>query len=53
MASLEGLLNTDFSYPGIEIKIELLVMQEYLKQIEVGINAVCNSYLENEIIKYA
>ncbi|MHA6493146.1 hypothetical protein ACX0MV_07855 [Pseudomonas borbori] len=53
MASLEGLFNTDFSYPGIEIKVELLVMQEYLKQIEVGINAVCTSYLDNEIIKYA
>lgn len=53
MVSLKGLLNTDCSYPGIEIKVELIVMQEYLKQIEVAINAVCSSYLENEIIKYA
>lgn len=39
-------------YPGIEIKVELIVMQEYLSQLEVGIKAVCDTYLETEIKKY-
>ena len=52
MNSLNGLLNIDMGYPGIEIKVELIVMQEYLSQLEVGIKAVCESYLEAEIKKY-
>jgi hypothetical protein len=53
MASLEGLLNTDFMYPGIEIKVELILMQEYLNQMEVGVKAICDAYLERETKKYA
>lgn len=52
MNSLNGLLNMDMGYPGIEIKFELSVMHEYISQLEVGIKAVCVSYLEAEIKKY-
>jgi hypothetical protein len=45
MVSSKGILNTDFSYPGIQIKVELTVMQEYLSHMEVGIQAACDSYL--------
>ena len=38
-------------YPGIEIKVELILMQEYLSQLDVGIKAVCDAYLEAEIKK--
>lgn len=52
MVSIKGLFNMDMDYPGIEIKVELIVMQEYLSQLEVGIKAVCDAYLETEIKKY-
>lgn len=52
MTSLNGLLNMDMEYPGIEIKVELIVMQEYLNRLEVGIKAACDAYLETEIKKY-
>lgn len=39
-------------YPGIEIKVELIVLREYLSQLEVGIKAVCDAYLETAIKKY-
>ena len=48
MASLEGILNTDLNYPGIEIKVELIVMREYLTQMEAGIRAVCDGYIKEE-----
>ncbi|WP_317933280.1 hypothetical protein [Halioxenophilus sp. WMMB6] len=38
----------DINYPGINIKVELSVIGEYLNEMESGINAVCNSYLERE-----
>lgn len=52
MISLNGLLNLDMKYPGIEIKVELIVMQKYLSQMEIGIKAVCDAYLEEETKKY-
>lgn len=45
-------LNLDLNYPGIEIKVEFLVLHEYLSQIMVGINAACQAYLEQEIKKH-
>ena len=38
----------DIYYPGINIKVELSVIGEYLNEMENGVNAVCNSYLERE-----
>lgn len=52
MASLNGFLNMDLSYPGIEIKVEFLVMREYLGQLEIGIKSICDAYLDTEIRKY-
>ncbi|MDX8127024.1 hypothetical protein QLH52_07020 [Methylomonas sp. OY6] len=52
MSSPNGFLNMDIGYPGIEIKVELLVMQEYISQLEFGIKAVCNAYLDEELKKY-
>ena len=52
MISLNGFLKKDMGYPGIEIQVELTVMQEYLRQLEVGIKVVCDAYLEAEIKKY-
>jgi hypothetical protein len=52
MTSLTGLFNMDMSYPGIEIKVELIVMGEYLGQLEVGIKSICDAYLDAEIKKY-
>lgn len=52
MISLNGVLNMDMGYPGIEIKVEFILMQEYLSQLEVGIKAVCDAYLETEAKKY-
>lgn len=42
------LFDIDFSYPGIEIKVEFLVMQEYFNHMESGINAICKNYIEKE-----
>ena len=39
-------------YPGIEIKVELILMHEYLSQMDVGIKAVCDAYLEAETKKF-
>lgn len=52
MCSLKNLFKMDMSYPGIEIKVELFVMREYLSQLEVGIKSICDAYLEAEIKKY-
>ncbi|WP_444932937.1 hypothetical protein [Microbulbifer sp. JTAC008] len=48
MASLQGILNTDFSYPGIQIKVELIVLKEYLSHMEVGVEAACDNYVALE-----
>lgn len=48
MVSLAGILNMDISYPGIQIKVELIVIREYLSQMETGINAVTDNYLRIE-----
>lgn len=52
MSPLDRFLNMDLGYPGIEINVELIVMQEYLGQMDVGVKAVCDAYLEAEIRKY-
>lgn len=43
----------DFRYPGIEIKVELIVLQAYLSQIENGVKSVCESYISAEMKKYS
>ena len=48
MVSLIGIFNTDVKYPGIYIKVELIVMRDYLGQMETGINAVCGGYICEE-----
>ncbi|BFL82824.1 hypothetical protein MO387_06620 [Shewanella sp. N2AIL] len=48
-----GILNMDFRYPGIEIKVELIVLQAYLSQIENGVKSVCESYISAEMKKYS
>lgn len=40
------------SYPGIEIKVELTVLGEYLTQMDSGIKLICDEYVENELKKY-
>jgi len=52
MVSLKGLFNMDIRYPGIEIKVELIVLQAYLSQIENGVKSVCESYISEEKKKY-
>ncbi|AVW95397.1 hypothetical protein [Vibrio parahaemolyticus] len=48
MTSLQGILNLDASYPGIHIKVELIVLKEYLSHMESGVAASCNSYITSE-----
>ncbi|MEF1330633.1 hypothetical protein [Vibrio sp. M260121] len=48
MASLQGILNLDVSYPGIHIKVELIVLKEYLTHMESGVAASCSSYVTSE-----
>lgn len=52
MTSLDGFLNTDINYPGIEIKVELILMREYLSQMETGIQAICSNYIKEEEQKH-
>lgn len=52
MASLKGILNMDFRYPGIEIKVELIVLQAYLSQMESGVKSVCDNYISEELKSY-
>lgn len=47
------LFNMDFRYPGIEIKVELIVLQAYLSQMENGVKSVCESYISAEMRKYS
>ena len=42
------IFKVDMSYPGIEIKVELIVLGEYLSQMETGIKATCDSYIKAE-----
>ncbi|MFK3866019.1 hypothetical protein [Pseudoalteromonas rhizosphaerae] len=49
MLSKKGIPYIDFKYPGIEIKVELLVLRNYLPQIEVGIQEACKSYINKEL----
>lgn len=49
MVSLKGILNMDFRYPGVGIKVELIVLQAYLSQMESGIKSVCDSYITEEM----
>ena len=49
MAELPPIFNMGFDYPGFEIKVELVVFNKYLKNLETGIEAVCNSYIQSEI----
>lgn len=52
MASLARFMNMDISYPGISINVELSVLEEYLKAMEQGIGAVCDSYINKEEEKH-
>ncbi|AEG01786.1 hypothetical protein [Methylomonas methanica] len=52
MVSLKGILNMDFRYPGIEIKVELIVLQAYLSQIENGVKSACEGYISEEMKNY-
>ena len=45
------IFKVDMGYPGIEIKVELIVLSEYLSQMETGIKATCDSYLKAEEAK--
>ncbi len=42
----------DFSFPGIEIKVESLVLKEYISQIENGVNSICKEYIDTELNKF-
>ena len=52
MVSLKNILNIDISYPGIGIKVELIVLKNYLSQMETGINSVCEGYIAQEMKNY-
>jgi hypothetical protein len=42
----------DFSFPGIEIKVESNVLKEYIFQVESGVNSICKKYMDTELDKY-
>ncbi len=42
----------DFAYPGIEIKVEFIVLDEYLSQMSSSIHSICQGYLDQEIKKH-
>ncbi len=52
MTDLTTIIKGDNDYPGVEIKVELIVMNEYLPQIEAGIKAVCDKYIKEERQKH-
>jgi len=52
MVSLAEIIKFDHGYPGVEIKVELIVMNEYLSQSETGIKAVCDNYIKVEEQKH-
>jgi hypothetical protein len=52
MAKLPPIFNMDFEYPGFEIKVELIALQEYLKNLEFSVEAFCRSYIESEMKNY-
>ncbi|CAA0079557.1 Uncharacterised protein [BD1-7 clade bacterium] len=45
-------INLDLSSPSIQIRVELIVLREYLSQMEAGIKAVCESYVKIEEKKH-
>ncbi len=52
MVSLKEILNLDVRYPGISIKVELIAIREYLKQLDSGVDRICDNYLVKELEKY-
>ena len=42
----------DFSFPGIDIKVESNVLREYIFQVESGVNSICKTYMDSELDKY-
>lgn len=52
MVSLENILKVDFAYPGLEIYVELIVLSEYLSQMDAGIKSICDGYIKKEMEIY-
>lgn len=52
MVQLPPIFKMGINYPGFEINVELLVMKEYLKQLQKGISAVCDLYITSEVKNY-
>lgn len=49
---IRKILNMDVKYPGIFIKVELTAIAEYLKQLDSGIDRICDNYITTELEKY-
>lgn len=45
-------MHIDLNYPGIEIKVEFIVLREYLEQMETSIQIVCGNYIKKEEANY-
>jgi len=47
-----AIINFEAGYPGINIKVELIVIREYLKQLDDGIKKICDTYESEELSKF-
>lgn len=52
MVKLPNIFNVDFSYPGIDIKVELSILKDYLAHLESGVREIGEQYTLRERSKY-
>lgn len=48
MVDISKILNVDMQYPGIDIKVELRILKDYLAHLEAGVNEIGEQYILNE-----
>ncbi|PHR98848.1 MAG: hypothetical protein COA78_25670 [Blastopirellula sp.] len=52
MDSLDKFLRLDINYPGIDIKVELIAIQEYIQLLDAGVDKICETYISEEMKEY-
>ncbi|WP_250464151.1 hypothetical protein [Microbulbifer litoralis] len=52
MVKLPTEFNVDFNYPGIDVKVELSILKDYLAHLESGVHEIGEQYILNERGKY-
>lgn len=52
MIKLPKIFNVDFRYPGIDIKVEMSILKDYLAHLESGVHEIGEQYTLRERSKY-